>query len=105
MAKQVIKQLFSGERERVTGIQLKGLGIRKAARELREKLRWVGTCGYTRHARVYYSAGSYLLSDYLPDARGQHPPLISLQATRPILGDPTARKFLTHHGIIRGGAR
>lgn len=28
------------------------------------------------------------------------PSLISLQATRPILGDPRARKLLTHHGIV-----
>lgn len=33
------------------------------------------------------------------------PSLISLQATRPILSDPRARRFLEHHGIVRGGAR
>jgi len=33
------------------------------------------------------------------------PSLISLQATRPILSDPRARRFLEHHGIVKGAAR
>lgn len=32
------------------------------------------------------------------------PSLTSLQATQPILSDPGARKFLEHHGIVKGAA-